>query len=88
MTKSRFDGVQNLNSPEYTPVRLINEVAFKLKAQTDNQLSIMLQMDTGQMSRIRHRKEMVSHRMIVNILDRTDWTIKHVRELMGVPFQG
>lgn len=87
--RNKLDNDLDLNSPDYTPVKLINETAFKLGAKTDHQLCIKLSMDSGQMSRLRHRQEMLTHRMIIQILDRVpDWTIGHVRALAGVPFKG
>jgi hypothetical protein len=75
-----------LAHPDYAPVRLINHAAHLLRAQNDNQLAELLEYDHGQLSRVRHRKDVVSATLIVAILDRTDLTIGQVRELAGIPF--
>lgn len=78
----------DLASPDYTPVRLINETAALLRAKSDFHLARILEMDCGQLSRIRNRKAPVSDRFMIDIADRTGWHIEHIRQLAGIPFDG
>jgi hypothetical protein len=76
----------NLTAPTYTPGRLIDAAKDALGAPNDNQLSFVLQVDGGQLHRIRYRKNAVSPGLMVAIMDRTGWPITKVRELAGMPF--
>lgn len=82
MTLNRID----VNDPNYTPVKLINATASKLGATSECDLAMRLGMSPSQLLRIRRREQPVSNRMMVLIMDHTDWHIQKVRELMGVPF--
>jgi hypothetical protein len=85
--KSR-DDLPILDSDTYTPVRLLNEAAFALQANSMYQLARVLEMDNGQLSRVRNRKEAVSDRLMVQIMDRTGWHIQKLREIAGMPYDG
>jgi hypothetical protein len=75
-----------LAHPGYSPARLLNHAAALLKARSDNHLSEMLEFDHGQLSRIKRKQDcVVTAGLMVNIMDRTGWTIAHVRELAGMP---
>lgn len=77
-----------LNCPDYTPVRLLDAAARALGARNDLQLARALEMDNGMVCRIRHRKQIVTDRLMIDIMDRTGWTIDVVRKLAGMPFDG
>lgn len=76
----------DIRAPSYTPNRLLNVVAERLNVKHDRALSLALDYSHPQLSRIRHRKNPVSALLLVQILDRTDLTMKELRRLMGVPF--
>lgn len=78
----------DIADPNYTPVKLINEAARELGAPSDFKLAIFLEMDAGHLSRIRNRIEPVSDRFMVDIADRTGWSIDHIRKLAGIAFDG
>lgn len=78
----------NLKDPTYTPVRLLNETGFLLGCLNDAALALALDVNISQLSRIRHRKEPLSFRVIVLIADCTGWSVQHIRTLAGLPFDG
>lgn len=71
--------------PKYTPVKLINEAAFHLGAQTDWELARMLNFDGAQLWRVRHKKDVISDTLLICFMDATGWDLKKVRELAGLP---
>jgi hypothetical protein len=75
----------DLQAPTYTPNRLFGKVAECLGADTDADLARALNCAQAQISRMRQRKDPISYRMMVLIMDRTEWTIRKVRELAGLP---
>lgn len=78
----------DLQSPDYTPVRLILATAKFLHAKNDAALARFLEIEHAQLSRIRHRKERVTFRLMVSIADCTGWSIQEIRELAGMPYDG
>lgn len=78
----------DLADPRYTPVKLINEVAYLLQCKNDQRLAYALEMEPAMLGRIRHRKVPISDRFMVDIMDRTGLTIIEVRALAGIPFDG
>lgn len=78
---------KSMQDPSYTPVRLINETAYKLGARSDSHLCSIINVHCAQLSRVRHRTQFVSCFMIISIMDRTGWSLAYVRELAGVPFE-
>jgi hypothetical protein len=78
----------DLTSPSYTPVRLLNEAAFALRARNLQALALRLECDLAQLHRIRYRKTPVTANLLVAIMDRTGWHLQYVRALAGIPFDG
>ena len=78
----------DLSSPAYTPVKLINETARILRCITDSALARALEVDIAMICRVRHRKWPITARLMVQIADRTGWTVQHIRALGGCQFDG
>lgn len=78
----------NLQSPSYTPGKLLNAAAFLLGVTSDRALSRELECNEALICRVRNRKQVVSHYLMCQIMDRTGWHIREVRELAGMPFDG
>lgn len=78
----------DLHDPSYTPGKLLDAAARKLGVPNDSQLAIALGIGQAAICRTRKRTLVVSDTLMVRILDRTDWTIRQVRELAGIPFDG
>jgi hypothetical protein len=78
----------DLASPGYTPAALIYAVAEAMGLGSDEQVAHALEIEPAQLSRIRHRKQPLTEWVLVQIMDRTDWSIKQVRALAGIPFDG
>lgn len=78
----------DLNDPGYTPGKLLDATAKLLNARSDFDLARRLELDPAAICRTRHRKKPIGAHTIIQILDRTGWTLAHLRELMGVPFDG
>lgn len=78
----------DLTSPTYTPNRLLNKAAEFFGVETDAELSRALEFHQAILTRIRKRKAPVNEFLMVRIMDRTNWPIKQVRELAGIPFDG
>lgn len=74
-----------LNDPNYMPHRLINDVGFFLKVNSMQAIARELSFDAGQLSRVRAKKEVISERLLIRILDKTGWTLQYVRERAGLP---
>ena len=74
-----------VDNPTYTPNRLLDHVMEALGVTNDSQLGLVLDFQTAQLCRVRSRKEMVSATLIVSILDCTNFSIKDVRRLAGLP---
>lgn len=82
------DAPFNLASATYTPGRLLDEVAFVLRADSGAALALLLEVDPAQISRTLNRKAPASDALLVRIMDRTGWRLEYLRELMGVPYDG
>jgi hypothetical protein len=82
------DAPVNLQSPTYTPRRLLEELMWVLHAPRREQLARALDLDTGLISRIWNHKAPLTYGVFVRIMDRTGWSIAYVRELAGMPFEG
>lgn len=78
----------DLNSPTYTPGRLLDALMRPLKVRNDSQLARALEMTVPQVWRIRNRRNPITERFMVFVMDRTGWTVAYVRELGGIPFDG
>lgn len=78
----------DMTSPTYTPHKLLTAAMIALKARSAHDLARKLEVDAAVMTRVRKRQVRISERLMVGIMDRTGWTIKHVRELAGMPFDG
>lgn len=78
----------DLQSPSYTPVRLLNEAAALLHAKNDAQLAHILECHHALLTRVRHRRQVVTPFIMVQIMDRTGWHIQDVRKLAGMPYDG
>lgn len=77
-----------LTDPSYTPQRLLNVLAQRFGAANDSELASLLEFERATLSRIRRRKLVIPGNLLVAILDRTDMTIRDVRGLAGMPFDG
>lgn len=84
----RRDRSIDLTDPKYTPVKLINEAARELGAGSDYQLARALEVTQSMLSRFRNRKVGISDRFMVDVADRTGWSIEYIRGLAGIPFDG
>lgn len=78
----------DLQSPSYTPVRLLNETAYLLHCKNDRVLAMTLEVNQAVITRIRKRQAPITAGLMVQIMDRTGWHIQHVRELAGMPYDG
>jgi hypothetical protein len=77
-----------LDDPCYTPERLLHALSQALGQGFDEHLAHALEIEPAQLSRIRHRKQPLTEWVLVQIMDRTDWSIRQVRALAGIPFDG
>lgn len=82
--KSPFD----LQSPSYTPRRLLEEVMWVLHAKTRDALAQALDLDSGLICRIWNFQAPLTDGVFVRIMDRTNWPVGYVRELAGMPYLG
>lgn len=78
----------DLHSPSYRPERLLEEAMFVLRAPDRTTLARLLEVDPALICRIWNRKSHISELVMVRIMDRTDWSIRYVRELVGMPYDG
>lgn len=78
----------DLQSPNYTPVRVLNETAFVLRVNNDSQLARRLELHQAVLTRIKKRSHPITETVFVRIMDRTGWGIKYTRELAGIPYEG
>ena len=78
----------DLNSPLYTPNKLLNETMQLLGCKTDARLALILECDQAVISRVRSRKDPIRAWLMVQIMDRTGWHIQEVRQMAGIPFDG
>jgi hypothetical protein len=78
----------DLSDPAYTPVRLLHATAQALGAANDHQLARLLEISPGNLTRIQSRTQPLGARVIVQILDRTGWTMAQLRKLAGIEFDG
>jgi hypothetical protein len=78
----------DLQSPTYTPRRLLNEVMWVVHADNRNQMACLLELDNGLVSRIWNRQAPLSSHVLMRIMDCLGWGAQYVRELAGMPFDG
>lgn len=78
----------DLNSPSYMPNRLLNAALEETGCTSDYQLSAILEFSQAQLSRVRNLKEPVSDKLMVRIMDITNWHVTKVRALAGTPYDG
>ena len=82
---NRCDMKFDINSPGYTPNKLINQALMLLNLKTDIELAHLLEIEQAVISRVRHKKHAVSPHTLIRIMDPTGLSIKEVRELAGIP---
>lgn len=82
------DDDYDLHAQDYTPGRLLDKASRELGARNDSQFSQILERNAATISRIRSRTAPITPDLMVQIMDRTNWSIKEVRELAGIPFIG
>lgn len=78
----------DLHAASYTPEKLIDEVAFVMRAANQNQVARNLELDPALICRIVKRKYPLTALVMVRIMDRTGWGIAYVRQLAGLPYDG
>lgn len=78
----------DLQSPSYTPCKLISEACALLGATSEYRLAQVLEVDQAVLTRIRKRRRVISAYLMVQIMDRTGWHITEVRRLAGMPYEG
>jgi hypothetical protein len=86
--RTNYPGDFDLASRTYTPSRLINTTARHLGCANLFCLSFVIGIHGSQLGRIYKRQRPVSSNLMVAISDHTGWTIKYIRELAGMPFDG
>lgn len=78
----------DLTAASYTPGFLLDQTARRLGAGNDAQLARVLEVSAANISRVRNKIDPVTEILMVRILDRTDWTIRQVRAMAGIAFDG
>lgn len=78
----------DLQSPTYTPRKLLEEVMWVLHCKNRTELAVALGLDSGLISRIWNLKDPLTDGIFVRIMDRTNWGIAYMRKLAGVPYEG
>lgn len=78
----------DLQSPSYTPHKLLHETAAILHCKNDSQLALVLECDKSLLTNIRKRRQVVTPFLMCQIMDRTGWHIQDVRRYAGMPFDG
>lgn len=78
----------DLQSPSYTPERLLGEVMWVARVESRNKLAHALEVDGGLISRIWNKVSPLTDGLMVQIMDRTGWSLKYMRELAGIPYDG
>ena len=78
----------DLQSPSYTPGKVLDHVAWELWVPNDQRLAHALEFHPAVICRIRNRLAPIGDRVMVRIMDRTTWTIRYLRELAGMPYIG
>lgn len=78
----------DLQSPSYTPLRLMSKTAELLGAYNWAALARILEVHPAVITRANKRQELISANIFVQIMDRTGWSIQRVRDLAGMPYEG
>jgi hypothetical protein len=78
-----MDAAKLLESPEYEPNRLLDELLQRLSLKNDAGLSRALEVAPPVISKIRHRKLPVGASMLIRMHEVTDLPIGDLRVLMG-----
>lgn len=78
----------DLTDPSYTPVKLLDEAKWVLRARNRSQLARVLEIDEAIICRVWNLKVPISDHLMVQIADRTGWSIQYVRQLAGTPYDG
>lgn len=73
-----------LQSPAYTPSRLLNEVADRLGARNDADVARRLELDPALVSRARRRAAPITANMKVAIMEATGMTVRELNRLAGL----
>ena len=75
-----------IDDPEYTPNRLMNHVRDTLGLKSNFAVARTLNIDEACLSRIIHRHQYVTNKVLIAILDAIpEMTIAEVRKLAGQP---
>lgn len=75
-----------IDDPEYTPNRLMNHVRDTLGLKSNFAVARTLNIDDACLSRIIHRHQYVTNKVLIAILDAIpEMTIAEVRKLAGQP---
>lgn len=62
---------------------LLKQVQVELNLKNDAELSRVLKITPGQISKLRHRVQPLSHLKMVRISEATGWSIYKIREILG-----
>lgn len=84
MGTTNYLGV-NLESPTYTPNKLLNAVMARLGMKFDIELCTMMDVEGASISRMRNRKTAISPFVLVRLCDVSGLTVKEARALAGIP---
>lgn len=66
----------------YDPVALLEEVSEKLGAKNDAKLSVLLELNPPQISKIRTKSLAISPFILLRMAEATGWTIAHLRSIL------
>lgn len=74
-----------LDTPGYTPEKLLDYLIVKLELKNDAALGKRLELASGSISKIRNHKLGISPEFILNVHDESGLTIVKIRDLAGLP---
>lgn len=74
----------DLNDPNYTPQRLFESVARRLRVKTDQALALALGFDPATLSCVKCRKHHLSPIFVLRIMEVCDMTFDEIKSLSGV----
>ena len=72
-----------LDESSYDPDNLLDSVRKQLHLKSDFALSRLLEVAPSMISKIRHRKLVVSASLLIRLHEVSEWSIKDLRTLMG-----
>lgn len=75
-----------LMSAEYTPEKLMDTLMAHFNNKNDAALSRSLRVTPSLTSKVRHRKQPITHSFMVRVADLTAWPIADIRALAGLPY--